>query len=296
MIVPQITSSRFVHKAKFDGQVVEVIPNETMTVKYNNGRTETLDILPRKSQTRRGAYISLEMIPLDVGKKFKKNEILAATKNFNVDKSVYVSGRNVKIAVMNYLGYSYEDAYVISDNIANTTTTDTIKEISIIIPPETKVFQLEKQLNKETTPGETLIEFAYEEDINNYMLANDFDVESDEIETILGSNNSSIFLKSPGGEIIDIKIYINDKLKSDPQLISLHKELVKRTEEIRQRLKRGRTDKFEEMTASDNIESKFFKIGGHKQKGNEFRGVKVVYLIKAPKPIRVGDKIKCCLV
>ena len=50
MIVPQISSSRFVHKAKFDGVVVDVVPNETMTVKYNNGKTEILDILPRRSE------------------------------------------------------------------------------------------------------------------------------------------------------------------------------------------------------------------------------------------------------
>ena len=48
-IVPQIASSRFVVKAKFDGVVTDVIPGETMTVMYNNGQQETLDIQTRKS-------------------------------------------------------------------------------------------------------------------------------------------------------------------------------------------------------------------------------------------------------
>ena len=42
-IIPQIVSSRFAHKAKFDGTVTEVIPNETMTVKYNNGKEEVIN-------------------------------------------------------------------------------------------------------------------------------------------------------------------------------------------------------------------------------------------------------------
>lgn len=229
------------------------------------------------------------MNPLSIGTKFKKNELLASTKNFSNKENMYVSGRNVNIAVMNYLGYNYEDAYVISDRITETTTTDTLKEVSVIIPPDTKVFKLEKELNKQTNPGDVLVEFAYEEDISNYMLANDFEIDSDEVETILGSNNSSIFLNSPGGEIVDIKVYINDRLHSDRQLIDFHKELVNRIENIRNKLKEGKTTKFEELTSSDNIESKFFKIGGHKQKGNEFRGIKIVYLIKQPKPLRVGE-------
>ena len=208
------------------------------------------------------------MNPLSIGTKFKKNELLASTKNFSNKENMYVSGRNVNIAVMNYLGYNYEDAYVISDRITETTTTDTLKEVSVIIPPDTKVFKLEKELNKQTNPGDVLVEFAYEEDISNYMLANDFEIDSDEVETILGSNNSSIFLNSPGGEIVDIKVYINDRLHSDRQLIDFHKELVNRIENIRNKLKEGKTTKFEELTSSDNIESKFFK---------------------KPKPLRVGE-------
>lgn len=290
-IVPQIASSRFVHKAKGDGVVTDIVPNETMTVTYSNGKVDVLDILPRKSATRRGAFISLEMVPRAVGEKFKKNEILAATKNFNVDENLYVSGRNVSIAVMNFNGKSYEDAYVISDRIASTTTTDTIKEVSVIVPPDTRVFKLEKEIGKMTKAGDDLVEFAYEEDVSSYMMANELEIDDDELENVLGSNNAGIFLKSPGGEIIDIKLYVNDKMKSDKQLISFHKELVKKTESLKDKLKSGKLDELEILSASDNIDSKFITTGEHKYKGIEFRGVRVVYLIKQPKPLRVGDKI-----
>jgi len=143
------------------------------------------------------------MNTLPVGKKFKKNQILAATKNFNLETGTYTSGKNVTIAVMNYLGFSHEDAYCVSNSLCNSTTTDTIKEVYVIVPPETKVLQLEKELGKKTQAGETLVEFIYEENLQNYMLAHEFDVDSDDLETILGSGNNSIFLRSPGGEIVD---------------------------------------------------------------------------------------------
>ena len=109
LVVPQITSSRFLAKAKFDGVVTDVRPGETMTVQYNNGDEETIDIQTRKSRTKRGAYIALELNPLPVGTKFKKNQLLASTKNFDNTTSCFMSGKNVTIAVMSYLGYTYED-------------------------------------------------------------------------------------------------------------------------------------------------------------------------------------------
>jgi hypothetical protein len=75
-----------------------------MSIEYKNGTKATVDILPRKSRTKRAAYISLEMKTLPLGAKFKKNQIIANTKNFDNDTSMYTSGRNVNIAVMNYQG------------------------------------------------------------------------------------------------------------------------------------------------------------------------------------------------
>ncbi len=290
LVVPQITSSRFLAKAKFDGVVTDVRPGETMTVQYNNGDEETIDIQTRKSRTKRGAYIALELNPLPVGTKFKKNQLLASTKNFDNTTSCFMSGKNVTIAVMSYLGYTYEDGYAISDKLANNTTTDTVREVSIIVPPETKVFHVEGEIGKKTESGEDLVEFSYEEDLSNYMLANEFDVDDDELEGFFGEGDNTIKLKSPGGEIIDIKVYVNDKMKSDPQLIKLHKALVSRMEDIHHRLLKGKNDKYSQLTASDNLDTAFYRIGGHKTKSQEFRGIKVTYLIKSPKPLRVGDQ------
>lgn len=49
-IVPQISSSRFTQKAKQDGEIVEIIPNKTMTIRYKDGTEEVFDIIPRMSR------------------------------------------------------------------------------------------------------------------------------------------------------------------------------------------------------------------------------------------------------
>lgn len=107
-IIPQIASPRFVHRGKKDGEIFEIVKNETLKVKYFDGTFETFDIIPRKSRTKRGAYISLEMNTLNLGEKFKKNQIIAYTKNFDGKTSMYASGKNVTCAIMNYLGKSHE--------------------------------------------------------------------------------------------------------------------------------------------------------------------------------------------
>ncbi len=111
-IIPQIASSRFRHIAKEDGKILEVISNETMSVEYKNGTVETLDIIPRKSRTKRGSFISLEMKTPKVGFKFKKNEMIAHTKNFKGKEGMYVSGKNVTCALMNYSGFSHKTLWL----------------------------------------------------------------------------------------------------------------------------------------------------------------------------------------
>jgi DNA-directed RNA polymerase beta subunit len=290
-IIPQIASSRFCQKAKDAGVVVEVIPNETMTVEYKDGSRETIDIIPRKSRTKRGSFISLELRTPPVGHKFRKNELLAYTKNFDGKTGMYTSGKNINIAVMNYLGFGHEDGYVISKNLADETTTDVVKEIHLIIPPETKVLKVEGQIGKMTERGEILVEFSYDDDLEEYLQAYELDLELEDGENVISGGKSSIKLPSPGGEIIDIKVQVNDKLKSDKQLIELHKDLVNRIENIKSRLEKGKRDSKDKIRAVDNLDTKFFKVGGQKYKGQEFKGIRVSYLIKVPKSLRVGDKL-----
>ncbi len=160
-----------------------------------------------------------------------------------------------------------------------------------IIPPETKVLNLETKIGKETNHHDVLCEFTYEQDIDEYLAAYELDIDADEGDQVISSGRNSLKLASPGGEIVDIKVEVNDKLHSDKRLIELHKQLVDRTKSIKTRLEKGKIGSKEQIRAADNLEMKFFKVGGHKYKGQEFKGVRVSYLIKTGKPLREGDKL-----
>lgn len=109
-IVAQLASPRFVHRAEKDGVVTKVTKNKTIEVKYNDGSSAVLDIVPRLSMTKRGAYVLLEMNSIEEGSKIKANQVISATKNFSKD-GTYCSGKNVFLAMFNYLGYCHEDKY-----------------------------------------------------------------------------------------------------------------------------------------------------------------------------------------
>jgi len=57
--------------------------------------------------TKRASHINLNFNTLGKGESFKKNQMIAWTNAFNGE--CYSGGKNLTIAVMNYLGFSHED-------------------------------------------------------------------------------------------------------------------------------------------------------------------------------------------
>lgn len=187
-----------------------------------------------------------------------------------------------------------EDAYVVSEKFASETTTNTIKEVSIIVPPETHVLQLVDQIGKQTEMNEPLVEIVYDDDLTGYSAQNNPEGSGEDdgpTEELLNGKSDSIVLHSPGGEIVDIKIYVNNKQHVDKKLLKLHRDLSERTLNIKARLERNRRSKADQISAVDNLDMSFIQVGKHKSKGMEFRGVKIIYSIKIPKELREGDKM-----
>jgi DNA-directed RNA polymerase beta subunit len=103
-IAAQITSSKFLLKAKDDGEVIDVQPDKYMTVKYKNGNIDNLNIRRRYSVTKRNSIITLNINTLKKGDKFKKDQLIAWNDHFDGKNNVLANGINCKLAVMNYLG------------------------------------------------------------------------------------------------------------------------------------------------------------------------------------------------
>jgi len=290
-IIPQISSSRFVHKAKKDGKIVEVDPNKTLTVKYKDGSQEIFDILPRMSRTKMGINVLVEMNTLEVGKRFKKDQVLAFSKNFN-NKGIYCSGKNVFMAMMNYDGMSHEDSYVISDQISNSMTRDIVKEVSIVIPPQTKILSMVKEKGKNVTTNDVLVEFIYPDEIDHYLELTDMDqLDEEQVISTLSKGQDSIKLMAQDGEIVDIKVFVNNKNSIDKQVSRYHSEMVKDTRAVIAKLSKNAKSDADKIKSIDNMSLKFMKTGGHKLKGGaEYLGAQIVYYIKQKKPLLEGDK------
>ena len=244
------------------------------------------------SRTKRGSYIALEMNTLDKDTKFRANQPIAFTKNFN-QEGTYCAGKNITIALFNYLGLNHEDSYIISKELADQTITDSVEEVNVMIPPGVKIINLEKEKGKILAGGEILVEFSYEASLDEYLDSTNIELEDPETETDQGMfslGNNSIKKLAPEGEIVDIKVFINNKNSTDKQLLSFHTDLVKEQKAVIAKLAAGK-DKDKQLSVTDNMDLSFINIGDNKVKGNIFVGSRVVYYIKRPKSVNVGDKI-----
>jgi len=294
-IVTQLSSRRFVQKANKKGTIEKVVPNKYITLKYDDGSKENLDIIPRLSKTKMNNFISLEMQTLKEGDKVSKGQPVAWSKNFSKN-GMYCAGSNSVVAVMQYDGLGHEDAYCVTNKFASKMTRDILREVSIIIPPETKLINLNQEIGKQITQDEVLVEFAYDYGIDTYLDTYDLDdLELDDEstnESKIQGNNNSIKLLGKNGEIVDIKIFINSKRNIDKQIVKIHSDMAKDTMNTLGKLAESYKNKDDQIKASDNIPLKFTKIGGHKLKGGmEFEGARIVYHIKQEIPLMTGDKI-----
>ena len=291
-IVPQISSSKFAHTAKYDGEVIDSKKRESITIRYKNGREETIDIQPRFSTTKRNSTIMISMDSLKKGDKFKKNQLVGWSRMFDGER--FVAGRNLNIAIMNYDGLSFEDGYVISEATTEKFVSETIKKLIVLVPPDTKILKFNSDLYSITEKNEVLMEFQYVDDIDDYiemagLLDSNPDVEAEEEVVLFTKGKNTLKTISPGGEIVDIKIKINNPKKTDPALVNEWKNITKEIKRKHKELTNNAQSQKEML--SDNIDMSVLKTGVHKHKGNFFEGALVEFYIKVPKKLQKGDKI-----
>jgi len=283
----QLASTKFIHRAKQGGKVIDIVPNKYIAVKYDNNVIENLDIIPRSSRTKRGSFIRMEMETVEPGKTFKKNDALAWTKNFK--NGVYSSGKNVVVCFMNYEGFCHEDSYTITEGLAAKIKRTLVKPINVVIPPNTKILNMVTS-NKEVKTNDVLIEFTHDLDLEEYLKNQEFD--EDDLEKLLISQNEKSIKTLAGfnGEIVDIKIFLNTKKDMDLKLINLHKKMVAEDRSTIKKLSENKS-KEDQFSSIDNMATGYTKVGNHKLRGGkEFLGANVVFYIKETNPLVLGDK------
>lgn len=288
-IVPQLTSSKFAHRANKNGKVTKVEADKFIHVLYEDGSKEVFDLIPRMSTTKRSSIIRITLDTLKEGDSFQTGQLIAWSKSF-VD-NVLAIGKNKKVAVLNYLGNSHEDGYVISENMANDFLTEMVIKVPVIVPPNTKILYFNR--NKETVLNDTLIEFQYNTEENPEDYLNTYDLIDSEfqedVESLYTSKNDSVIIKSPGGEIVDIKIKINNKTLTDRVLLNEWESQNENINNIKKQVNQNNFNHEEKLL--DNIDTSVIKVGSHKLKGKPFEGCLVEFYIKIINPIKIGNKI-----
>ncbi len=288
-IVPQLTSTKFAHRATQPGKVIKVEKDKFIHVEYNDGSKEIFDIIPRLSTTKRSSIIRITLNTLSEGDTFNKGQLIAWSKSF-VD-NILAIGKNKKVAVINYLGKSHEDGYVISEDMSNDFQTEMVIKIPVIVPPNTKILFLNK--NKNTVLNDKLLEFQYNTDINPEEYLNTYDLVDSEfqedVEALYNQNQDSMVIKSPGGEIVDIKIRLNTKTNIDNVILNEWELQNKNINEIKKVLNQNTYT--HDNNLLDNIDTSVIKVGTHKLKGKDFEGCLIEFYINVTNPIKIGNKI-----
>ncbi len=289
-IVPQLSSNKFIHLAKEDGIVLDIKKDEHVKIKYKNNKIVHINTIPRLSMTSRATYINLNFNTLEKGEKFKKNQMIAWTDAFNGE--CYAGGKNLVIAVMNYLGHSHEDGYAISSTTADNMQTEIVDEITVIIPAKTKVLKLLTDIGTITKQDEVLVDFSYVGDIDEYIDKYNLTLNDEEdYNSIYNLTDNSIKVRSPGGEISQIQIYLNNKDSVDSIVIELWNKICKELKTKQALFSINAATEKEKLAATDNLDVSQIRTGTHKHYGVLFEGAKITYFIKRVKGLIPGDKL-----
>lgn len=182
--LPYLISNTFAYKAKENGKVVEIVPNEYMIIEYDkpvDGKShEYIDLSESvQKNSSSGFYVTLKLdTELKEGKRFKAGDIVAYDKQSFSDEMgaddniAYNIGTLAKFAILN-TDEGFEDSAIISNSLSEAMASDVVLEKEITIPKAANVYNLVKK-GQEIHEGDTLmiLQNAYDEEDVNMLLKN----------------------------------------------------------------------------------------------------------------------------
>jgi hypothetical protein len=290
-----VSSDTFAYKAKRNGKVVEIVPDDHMIITYDNmvinadGNYYT-EYISLKDEIMKnsdgGFYVTIKLdTDLKVDDTFKEGEIIAyhrasySNKNGETDNLAYNLGVLAKVAILN-TDEGFEDSTSISSWLSEAMTTDVVVEKDKDISKNTNIYQM-VQVGQEVQEGDPLIIFqnSFDEKDANLLLKNITDSE-------FVSDLGRVKLKSKyTGVIQDIRIYRTCEI--DEMSESLQKIVTKYEKGIRS--KKALYNKMKIPGA--NLLPPDYKMQPTGIMKNNPDGVKIVFYIKYNDKLSVGDKL-----
>jgi DNA-directed RNA polymerase beta subunit len=98
-----------------DDGVVESVTDKYLKVKYKNGETKEYPIWSMLPTNRETYYLQKPLV--EKGQKIQKDQPLVVS-NFTDDKGTLALGVNLRTGYLPYWGYTFEDAFVVSESAA----------------------------------------------------------------------------------------------------------------------------------------------------------------------------------
>ena len=285
-LIPYMVSDKFAIKAKKKGKVK--INKDHIHIFYSDDTEEIYSTKPTKARTKRGLYIPLEYnVLVKDGQIVNEEQLLAVTNSMKNGKLGI--GKNLVVAEMSYRGMNYEDGWVISEDLGEKYKSKIYDKITIVIPENATLNNFDLSVNKETKPGEILVE--YQTHIEEYLDYDDEVNTETEDDLTVGKEivGNKVRYRSIGGKIADIVIKINSK-KIDKRLLLLwEKQVIDIKKKLAVCEKLGNTKG--KLDCRDNIEFlDSLEVGGHKANKMEPDGAIIDIYIEKNNPIRNGSK------
>jgi len=291
--IPKMVSERFTKKSPIEGTILDIKDNIIIIKSSKNSKIHKINCNSVKARNKRGIYMPLNYnINVKIGQKVKENDILAAGDSLKTGKLAI--GKNLNVAIMGYLGANYEDGWAMTQRSANKYKAKIYKRLQLRIPPDADI--IDYNIKKGSTDnGDVLLSYKRKK-LYDFQTDSDFDIEEDS-DTLIALNSKDNISKffSPGGEIKDIIIKIND---TDSNIIKeKHKENIKELEKIKKICseenygseQQGYSSEFYNCLGSHE-NSDQIRIGGHKLRGHEFQGVLIEIFIEFDHTVMNGSK------
>lgn len=147
--LPYIASDIFAFKAKANGKVIELVPDEYMIIQYKNGKSDYVNLANTVQKNSDGGFhVPLKLdTDLKVGSTVKENQIVAYDKlsvgnNLGEnDNLAFKSGTLAKVAILN-TEEGFEDSAIMSSRLSKAMSCDVVKVRSVYLPKETNIYNL----------------------------------------------------------------------------------------------------------------------------------------------------------
>lgn len=229
-----MASENYIIRAEQDGEVMELVPEDHMIVKYKDGTGKYISL---KDETRKnsdgGFFITIKLTTdlKKVGDKFKQEDIIAydlksfSNRNGETDNLAYDVGVLAYVAIMNS-DEGFEDSTIISQWLSEALGSEVVAQTEIELGATTNVYQMVK-VGQPVQEGDPLIIFQnnFDEEDANALLKS---ITDEDMVSDLGRIKKTAKYT---GVVQDIKIYrtvekedLSDSLK---KIVNDHEKEIK---------------------------------------------------------------------